>query len=69
MANAYTFNPNEPEEGFDKSNSNYQLASIAYVSFVVTLLSLLLILFAPLARTDILPYSLVTIFSNLLDSL
>lgn len=35
MANAYTFNPNEPEEGFDKSNSNYQLASIAYVSFVV----------------------------------
>lgn len=35
MANVYTFNPNEPEEDFDKSNANYQLASIAYINSVV----------------------------------
>lgn len=35
MANVYTFNPNEPEEDFDRNNSNYQLASIAYINSVV----------------------------------
>lgn len=35
MANVYTFNPSEPEEEFDKNNSNYQLASIAYVNVII----------------------------------
>ena len=35
MANIYTFNPANQEEGFDKNNSNYQLASVAFVIYFI----------------------------------